>query len=70
MFFEGFSAALNYFMAASIYWKWTFPVHMWSDVSLVASSEQSMSMFWEVQDVLRAAEILLLEPMEEELAWA
>lgn len=42
---------------------------MWSGISLVANTEKSMSTFWDVQDVLWAAEILLLEPMEEELAW-
>lgn len=70
MFFAGFSAALHYFITVSIYWKWAFPVHMWRDTSLVANTEKSVFMFWETWDVLRAAEIQLLQPMEEELVWA
>lgn len=41
---------------------------MWSDTSLVANTEKCM--FREIQNVVRAAEILLLQPMEEELVWA
>lgn len=67
MFFAGFSATSNYFNTVTIYWKWTFPVHMWSDTSLVANTEKCM--FREIQNVVRASEILLLQPMEEELVW-